>query len=80
MDINTDPGCSRIMDPELVPGSNLDPDVIMALVAITGHPDELGSSGSTALECLTCTQMAAQTLGICSAFDGKRSYGHQGRP
>lgn len=43
--------CSRTTDPDMVLGSSLDTDVIMALAGITGHPDEHGPSGSVAIKC-----------------------------
>lgn len=39
-------GCGRTIDPDIVFGSSLDPDVTMASVGTSGHSDQCGSSGS----------------------------------
>lgn len=49
MDINIDLGSSCTMDPDMVLGSIIDLDVIMALVGIAGHPGQHGLSGSMSL-------------------------------
>lgn len=50
IDINTDSGCSRNMNPDMVFGNTPRPDVIMALVGIADCPYWHGSSGGMALE------------------------------
>lgn len=40
--INTDPGHGRTKDPDMFPGSGLDPYVMMALVGFTDYPDYHG--------------------------------------
>lgn len=39
-DINTDPGCGRTMDPDMVIGSSLGREVSMVPSGSTGHPDQ----------------------------------------
>lgn len=51
MDINTDPSCSKTVDPDKVPGSSLGLDAIMALVGQAGQPGQHGPSGSMILKC-----------------------------
>lgn len=43
MNINTDPGCGRTMDPDIVFGSNPGLDVTMSSVGNAGHPNWHGS-------------------------------------
>lgn len=50
MDLNTDPGCGRTMDPAMMLDSSPGPDVIMTLVGISGHQDPHGPSGSMAFK------------------------------
>lgn len=39
MDINTDSGRTRTMDPDMFPRTSLGPDAIMTLAGISCHPD-----------------------------------------
>lgn len=41
-DMNIDPGCCRIMDPDMVPGNPISPDITMALGGSTVYPDQFG--------------------------------------
>ena len=41
--INTDPNCSKTMDPDMALGSSLDLDHILALCGSTSHSDQDGS-------------------------------------
>lgn len=51
MNINKDQGCSRTIDTDMVPGSRLGPDAIMALLGIEDHSYCHGPNVSMALRC-----------------------------
>lgn len=76
MDISTDSGCSRTVDSEMVLGNNPDLNVIVALVDIANCPVAWPQRQHEP-KMPTRPQVAAQTLGICSAF---YDHGDQHRP
>lgn len=73
MDINTDPSCNRIMDPDMAVRSSLGSDVTMALVAAQVTQISMALMATR----LSGTNMVS---GICKAFDGNRNHRHQLRP
>lgn len=76
-DINTDPGCNRIVDSDMVSGSSPGLVVIMAPGSGEGHPDWHGSSSSMAQGSPTWPQVVAQATGIGMALYGNRSHVYQ---
>lgn len=49
MDINSDPGCYGTTDPDMSLSSSPDPDGSMTLADSSGHSDQKGPGGGTAL-------------------------------
>lgn len=66
---NTDPSCSRTMDPDMVLNISLGPIVTMATDSDKGYPDQHGSRGSIAPGHKHGPWR--QTIGISMALDGR---------
>lgn len=64
VDINREPSCCRIADPNMTRGSSLYPDDILVPDRSTGHSYQNGSGGSLALD-TNKTIGCNQTLGSC---------------
>lgn len=69
-DINRDPGCSKVTDPDMALSCSSGLDVTMALHSYTGHSDLHAS----------WTQVADLPLGIHTALSGNRSHACSPRP
>lgn len=80
-DVNCEPGCSRVMDPDMAPGSSPGPYITIVLDGSTGLLDQHGPMVLSDNKCLldqhgpcrtyslgTNTSGSAQTLGILRAF------------
>lgn len=63
----------RAMDQDMALSSSQDPDVIIALAYLSGHPDWHGPSGAMVLECqhVMCSQdpVSTQPLMIAGTVD-----------
>lgn len=70
MDINTDPGCGRNVDPDKVLGSSLAPDVIMAPGGSVGYSYWQWPWQQRSLWTLIWPQVVAQILGhLCGLWE-----------
>lgn len=75
-DINPDPGCSKITDPEMTLRSSMNPDITMASDGSVGHPHQYGLQRQHCLLTSKWVQAAAQTTEIYIASGAKTHQGY----
>lgn len=80
MDISTDPGCGRATDPDMAPQLQLRPGCHHGFRWQHRPLRSVWPQWQYDPQMPTWCQVSTQTPGICMAFGGNRSHGHQHRP